>query len=441
VLSGYREVELFSNFKANLNGKPIVFGSDTEIHLCSPVIQDRSSEVDQTLKIPFSVGIALEEVPNARQWLRAKAFVEGGNAASDARSSNNDLPPSRWVFGTSQHASADNSFLSSNTIDSSPTALTQSSFDRSDDWEVKDFGFGFGPMNGTSRGSALVREEILARVAERDPGSPWGRGPMQTAEPPPEGDFRFEGNGGGRFLRGRRGGLSGYRDRGGYRGRSGQGFRRGFGSSSPYQGHPAVQSQLIPGPSNHYHSLKHPDLTSSNYYAQPPIYSPYGVGYDVQYATYPPLPLVQPLAPGPGPVSVLSFPLDYTRYYLLGQLEYYLSPQNMAQDYYLRQQMNPEGWIPVSLLASFNRVQQFTTDIEMVQEVLTYSLVVEVSGDWVRMSGEQWRPYILPVASHDYAVDETANGVDEVENHPAETEEEGLVDEDEEEEEVEFVMG
>jgi la-related protein 1 len=44
-------------------------------------------------------------------------------------------------------------------------------------------------------------------------------------------------------------------------------------------------------------------------------------------------------APLPAPLSTISFPLDTTRYYLLGQLEYYLSPQNMAQDFYLRKQV------------------------------------------------------------------------------------------------------
>jgi hypothetical protein len=41
----------------------------------------------------------------------------------------------------------------------------------------------------------------------------------------------------------------------------------------------------------------------------------------------------------PAPLSAPSLPLDTTRYYLLGQLEYYLSPQNMAQDFYLRKQV------------------------------------------------------------------------------------------------------
>lgn len=43
--------------------------------------------------------------------------------------------------------------------------------------------------------------------------------------------------------------------------------------------------------------------------------------------------------PVPVPLSTIAFPLDATRYYLLGQLEYYLSPQNMVQDFYLRQQV------------------------------------------------------------------------------------------------------
>lgn len=103
--------------------------------------------------------------------------------------------------------------------------------------------------------------------------------------------------------------------------------------------------------------------------------------------------------------------------------------------------MNPDGWIPISLLASFNRVRQFTMDVEMVQEVLSYSSVVEVSDDWVRMSGEQWKPFLLPIASSESAVEARTSDVDEVENPHLHVEDDGLVDEDEDEEEVEFVMG
>lgn len=49
--------------------------------------------------------------------------------------------------------------------------------------------------------------------------------------------------------------------------------------------------------------------------------------------------------PVPVPKTTISFPLDSTRYYLLGQLEYYLSPENMAQDFYLRQQVSSRWFL------------------------------------------------------------------------------------------------
>ena len=58
--------------------------------------------------------------------------------------------------------------------------------------------------------------------------------------------------------------------------------------------------------------------------------------------------------------------------------------------------MNPEGWISIPLLASFNRIRQLTPEPQLVREVLTLSSVAEVSGDWVRMGGNQWAPFVLP---------------------------------------------
>jgi la-related protein 1 len=60
------------------------------------------------------------------------------------------------------------------------------------------------------------------------------------------------------------------------------------------------------------------------------------------YELYHPDPAHLPVNGGPPipmPQSALPFPLDPTRSCLLGQLEYYLSPQNMAQDFFLRQRV------------------------------------------------------------------------------------------------------
>ncbi|KAF8552490.1 winged helix DNA-binding domain-containing protein, partial [Imleria badia] len=98
------------------------------------------------------------------------------------------------------------------------------------------------------------------------------------------------------------------------------------------------------------------------------------------------------------PFTPATYVVDAMQNCLLGQLEYYLSPQNMAQDLYLRQRMDNEGWIPISLLASFKRVRQLHTDAAIVREVLSRSAVVEVSGDCVRMGGRQWVLFVLPNA-------------------------------------------
>jgi len=58
--------------------------------------------------------------------------------------------------------------------------------------------------------------------------------------------------------------------------------------------------------------------------------------------------------------------------------------------------MNPEGWISIPLLASFNRIRQLTPEPHMVREVLALSSVAEVSGEWVRMGGSQWTQFVLP---------------------------------------------
>lgn len=59
----------------------------------------------------------------------------------------------------------------------------------------------------------------------------------------------------------------------------------------------------------------------------------------------------------------------------------------MVQDFFLRTQMDSKGYIPISLLASFNRIKQLTLDTRLVREVLLLSAFVEVRGGMVRMGG------------------------------------------------------
>lgn len=49
--------------------------------------------------------------------------------------------------------------------------------------------------------------------------------------------------------------------------------------------------------------------------------------------------------------------------------EYYFSEENLQKDFFLRRKMDAEGYLPMSLIASFHRVQALTNDIRLIVEV------------------------------------------------------------------------
>ncbi|EKM56538.1 uncharacterized protein PHACADRAFT_253726 [Phanerochaete carnosa HHB-10118-sp] len=261
--------------------------------------------------------------------------------------------------------------------DSDPVpALTENT--RDDELRVRDFGYGFG------------------------------RGRFETGYVPREDrGFKDRPYYGGRsaprsYDEGYRRGFGGRRGRGSTRGygRGGRGGRDYTGGRGSYPRYPPRDIDVDPEENIGYGV---PLVDPAMYYGPPvpptgfvppayDVYAPYGAGYPL-----PPVPVVTPTAPVPTPVTKLSFPLDPTRYYLLGQLEYYLGEDNMAQDLYLRKHMDSCGWITVMLLASFPRVKTLTYDPQLVKDVLTLSSLVQVRGDWVRPY--KWERYVLPDAA------------------------------------------
>lgn len=49
--------------------------------------------------------------------------------------------------------------------------------------------------------------------------------------------------------------------------------------------------------------------------------------------------------------------------------EYYFSEENLQRDFFLRRKMDEQGYLPVSLIASFHRVQQLTQNYDLILEV------------------------------------------------------------------------
>ena len=61
--------------------------------------------------------------------------------------------------------------------------------------------------------------------------------------------------------------------------------------------------------------------------------------------------------------------------------------------------MDSKGWLPIHLIANFNRVKQLTQDSQLVRDVLEISSLVELRGEHVRLSNGQWENYVLPSAA------------------------------------------
>ncbi|KAI5826795.1 winged helix DNA-binding domain-containing protein [Schizophyllum commune Tattone D] len=178
-----------------------------------------------------------------------------------------------------------------------------------------------------------------------------------------------------------------------------------------------------------------------------PYPPPFVAGFESHYGPPPPAPppahAVPPIVaqtsqggiPFPSPITLVSFPLDPTRWWLLGQLEYYLSPQNLATDFFLRQRMNPQGWIHIPLLASFKRVRQLTTDLQVVKEVLALSRIAQAQDEWVRPLS--WQQFVLPTQpppTETQQAPPSGQPTAEIQSSPE-------AHDEEEEEDVEFVLG
>lgn len=68
---------------------------------------------------------------------------------------------------------------------------------------------------------------------------------------------------------------------------------------------------------------------------------------------------------------LLTIAVDETtlKEYIRKQVEYYFSEENLLRDFFLRRKMDCEGFLPVSLIAGFHRIQALTQDISLFIKV------------------------------------------------------------------------
>eukprot|EP01114_Cavostelium_apophysatum_P017765 TRINITY_DN5353_c0_g1_i2.p1 TRINITY_DN5353_c0_g1~~TRINITY_DN5353_c0_g1_i2.p1 ORF type:complete len:904 (-),score=234.82 TRINITY_DN5353_c0_g1_i2:344-3055(-) len=105
--------------------------------------------------------------------------------------------------------------------------------------------------------------------------------------------------------------------------------------------------------------------------------------------------VVPPMGGYPNFVPVMYMEEDQMREALLKQIEYYFSVDNLCKDLFLRQQMNEEGWVPLTLVMNFNRVRTLGADYETTLDVLATSKIIELKNDYVRKAGD-WNTWLFP---------------------------------------------
>ena len=232
-------------------------------------------------------------------------------------------------------------------------------------------------------------------------------------------------------LRERGEGRSERGSRGGYRGRGGSSFNP-YNSHLPnghgFSGPPPQYQQSVAGPpsrsfSNHERLASQPQ--GPYYPPNPPqnrTYRSNSRSHSIQH-TYgrfshqphggpPHLANLQtdmannfgyPFDPQPGSMSAIPFNPYVPGPSIYGmvavQMEYYFSVDNLCKDTYLRKNMNSQGWVPLELVAGFNRIKQLTPDINVVRDVCFGSSVIEarVAEDesvWLRKHAD-WQQWVM----------------------------------------------
>lgn len=83
---------------------------------------------------------------------------------------------------------------------------------------------------------------------------------------------------------------------------------------------------------------------------------------------------------------------------IVNQIDYYFSNDNLIKDIYLRQNMDDQGWVPIKLIAGFNKVLILTDNIQLILDSVRMSTIVEVQGDKVRRRNDWSRWLVLPSA-------------------------------------------
>ncbi|KAK3383870.1 hypothetical protein B0T24DRAFT_66302 [Lasiosphaeria ovina] len=212
-----------------------------------------------------------------------------------------------------------------------------------------------------------------------------------------------------REARSERVSRGGYRARGGHNGATGpHSASSTYGPNGQYSAHSPYQPRQTPAA----HS---PPPYSGQF---PVSFVPQGRGRGNKWATsgqssgrngstggaFPPKPQVNEFPVTQYAPYSFYHPYDQTLLVAKSQVEYYLSVENLCKDFYLRKRMDGQGFVPLSVIAGFKRMQSLAKDswaaLDLIRAASSYSEVLEyVIGDdnieRLRLR-EKWNAFVLP---------------------------------------------
>ncbi|KAL5210300.1 hypothetical protein ABZP36_005923 [Zizania latifolia] len=84
---------------------------------------------------------------------------------------------------------------------------------------------------------------------------------------------------------------------------------------------------------------------------------------------------------------------------LLKQIEFYFSKDNLCTDVFLRRNMDEQGWVDITLIAGFKKVQESTDDLQYIKETIQSSSILEMQGDKIRRQND-WNKWVIPRESN-----------------------------------------
>ncbi|KAI3840775.1 hypothetical protein MKX03_006511, partial [Papaver bracteatum] len=98
------------------------------------------------------------------------------------------------------------------------------------------------------------------------------------------------------------------------------------------------------------------------------------------------------------------------------QIEYYFSPASLSKNISLRQHMDEQGWVPVSLISGFRQVDQLLEGIpdciEFILDAVRQSTIVETKGDMIRKRND-WKRWIFPSGAINVTPNPVSQGASE----------------------------